>query len=63
MKTPRRLGWRLDVVKLDSAGIGCPDSDPDSYEVEDSALCRFSCCVAVFDTTGIVDGVGAVLPK
>ncbi len=38
LEKPRRLGWLKEVLKLAKAGIGCPDSEPDSYEVEESAL-------------------------
>jgi hypothetical protein len=33
----KREGRQRGALKLESAGIGRPDSDPDSYDVEESA--------------------------
>ena len=45
-ENPRRLGWRKEVRKLERAGIGIPETDPDSYEEEESARGLLDGCAA-----------------
>jgi hypothetical protein len=56
---PHWLGGLLGPggLKLDSAGIGCPCSEPDSKEEVDSDLGLFCFCGGRGGTTGVAGGV------